>query len=82
MSKRLQVLVDEKEYKEFGRRAKIEGVSVGEWVRQSLRQSLRNRSGKKPEEKMNEIRGIAEKGDLPSSNIEKMNKEISESYLK
>ncbi len=46
----MQVLVDEEEYQAFFTAAKNQNMSLGEWVRQSLRKSLRTTSTRNPEE--------------------------------
>ena len=81
MSKRLQVLVDEAEYRRFSKQARTEGVSLGEWVRQSLRSSLKLVAGRSPEEKMGRIRALAQKGAYPTSDIDSMLREIEQGYL-
>ena len=45
MPKRLQVLLDEEEYKEIQRVARNQRVTLAEWVRQALRQARSDNPG-------------------------------------
>ena len=45
MSKRLQVLMDEEEYREIQGVARRQRVTVAEWVRQALRKAREDDSG-------------------------------------
>lgn len=81
MSKRLQVLLDPKEYKQFMTIAKTQGMSLGEWVRQALRATVRQRSVGDAEEKLARIKRLAEKGDLPTGDIESLLAEIERGRL-
>jgi hypothetical protein len=42
MSKRLQVLLDEPEYRRVMRIARARGMTISEWVRHALREAARN----------------------------------------
>lgn len=81
MSKRLQVLIEDSEYKKFAKQAREEGKSLGEWVRQSLKTSLALKSSSPPEEKMARIRAIAQRNSFPISEIDELLKEIETGYL-
>jgi hypothetical protein len=72
MSKRLQVLIDPKEYRQFARIARAKGLSLGEWVRQELRRGAKEISVRDPEERLRRIRRIAEEGSHPTGSIEEM----------
>jgi hypothetical protein len=48
MSKRMQVLLDEPEWKEIRRAARAQRMTVAEWVRQTLRAARQERSTKDP----------------------------------
>ncbi len=80
MSKRLQVLLDPKEFNGFQHLARELGVSLGEWVRQSLRQAAQRSSHKSPREKLESIRR-AGRLNYPSGEIETMLGEIEKGYL-
>jgi len=60
MSKRLQVLFDPKEYKELAMAAKKSGLSIGEWVRQVVRASIRSQSVRPGDAKMKAIRALSQ----------------------
>ena len=78
MSKRLQVLLDPKEYKEFMRLAKREKLSLGEWVRRSLRMSARRAPRRSVEEKLAFLDEFSRRNyDAPVGTIEQMNAEIA-----
>jgi hypothetical protein len=42
MSHRMQVLLDEREFREYRQVARRKGVTVAEWVRQTLRSACRS----------------------------------------
>lgn len=76
MNKRLQVLIETKEYKSFMRIAKAAGLSLGEWVRQSLRKTLNEKSSTDHQTKMAKVYRLARAGDLPSGDIEEILEQI------
>ena len=80
MSKRLQVLLEAKEYKSFQQLAKEAGLSLGEWVRQTLRQTSQRFSKKNPQKKLEQIRK-AGKHHNPAGEVEDILKEIEKGYL-
>lgn len=80
MSKRLQVLLNYKEYKSFQQLAKEAGVSLGEWVRQALRRVAGDYSGKSPAEKIAAIRRAVQLNG-PTCDIEQMLEEIERGRL-
>lgn len=80
MSKRLQVLLEYKEYRTFQQMAREAGLSLGEWVRQALRRMAGSRSRKSPQEKMEAIRR-AMRYNGPTCDIEQMLQEIEQGYL-
>ncbi len=80
MSKRLQVLLESKEYKTFQQMAREAGLSLGEWVRQALRRLSRERSTKSPREKLEAIRRAMQYNG-PTCDIEQMLQEIEQGYL-
>lgn len=79
MSKRLQVLLDEKDYREIGRLARQRRVSVAEWVRGALRTARRQESGADPEAKLKAIRAAAG-NDFPTADVDQMLAEIARGY--
>ena len=68
MSKRLQVLLDEKDYREVERLARQRRLSVAEWVRAALRTACRRESGADPEAKLKAIRAAADNA-FPTANM-------------
>ena len=77
MAKRLQVLLDEDEYREIEALARGQRLSVSEWVRQTLRKARYSRPRKSKEDK---LRAIAEasRHNHPTGDIEDILKEIEE----
>jgi hypothetical protein len=80
MSKRLQVLFDEPEWKEIHRTARAQRMTMAEWVRQALRAARQERSSKDPHAKIAAIRS-AMRHAHPTADIEQMNDEIERGYL-
>ena len=75
MAKRLQVLLDEEEYREIQAVARGHRLSVSEWVRQALRKARFDRPRATKEAK---LRAIAEAGrhQYPTADIDTMLAEI------
>ena len=80
MSKRLQVLLDEPEWREIQRAARAERKTVAEWVRQALRTARRAVSTADVDRKLEAIRTAARHG-FPTADIDQMNDEIARGYL-
>ncbi|MBI4366436.1 MAG: antitoxin [Deltaproteobacteria bacterium] len=81
MSKRLQVLVEPREYRVFQQMALAAGVSLGEWVRQVLRRIATQSSQTNPTQKVARIRRAAEHR-FPTADIDQMLREIESGYVK
>jgi hypothetical protein len=79
MSKRLQVLLPDQEMKDIQQLARVERLTVGEWVRRTLREARQQRSVNDPETKLKAIRRGAELS-FPSADIEQMIDEIERGY--
>jgi hypothetical protein len=79
MSKRLQVLLPDREMTEIQRLARREQLTVGEWVRRVLREARQQRPLSDPEAKLKAIRRGAEFS-FPTADIEQMNAEIEQGY--
>ena len=79
MSKRLQVLLPHEEMADIRRLAKRERLTVGEWVRRTLREARANRPEAAPETKLRAIRRAAEYS-FPTTDIGQMLKEIEKGY--
>ena len=80
MSKRLQVLLEPKEYKSFQQLACEAGLSLGQWVREALRKVAVGSPQKSPREKIASIRRFSQYRS-PSGPIEKILVEIEKGYL-
>ena len=74
MSKRLQVILDEEEYKEIQGVARRQRVTLAEWVRQALRQARNDHPGT-AEAKLRVI-ADASRHEFPTAEIEVMLREI------
>ena len=81
MSKRLQVLLEAKEYKTFQNVARNEGLSLGEWVRQSLRKAAQAFPSKSPEQKLKSVRKAIQHSS-PTVDINQMIREIESGYIR
>ena len=79
MSKRLQVLIEPREYLTFRRIAREAGVSLGEWVRLALRRSAERASPRPAEEKLRRLR-TASRHAFPSGDIDTMLQQIEQGY--
>ena len=80
MSKRLQVLFDEPEWKEIRRAARAQRMTTAEWVRQALRAARQERSSKDPHTKIAAIRSAMRLAH-PTADLDQMNAEIERGYL-
>ena len=79
MSKRLQVVLPDQEMAEIQRLAKGERISVGEWVRRSLREARMRKPASDAETKLKAVRRAAEFA-FPSAEVEQMLHEIERGY--
>ncbi len=79
MSKRLQVLLPDSEMLDIQRLAKRERLTVGEWVRRTLRDARASRPVIEPETKLRAVRRGA-KYSFPTADIERMLSEIERGY--
>jgi hypothetical protein len=79
MAKRLQVIVQDPEYRDIQRAARLRRMSIAEWVRQALVQALRREPSREVASKMEVIRAAA-RMDFPTADIDKMLEEIERGY--
>ena len=79
MSKRLQVLLDEGEFREIREIARRQRLTVAEWVRQSLRNALRASPRSDARKKLAVIRRAVEHS-FPTADIDTMLREIESGY--
>ena len=82
MSKRLQVLLPDDEMADIQILAQREKLSVGEWVRRTLREARSRKSTGDPEAKLRAIRQAVEHpSPVPAVDIDQMLREIEQGYL-
>ncbi len=79
MSKRLQVIVQDPEYREIQRAARLRRMSIAEWVRQALVQVRRSEPSREVASKLEVIRA-ASRMDFPTADIDQMLEEIERGY--
>jgi hypothetical protein len=80
VAKRLQVILQDPEYREIQRAARARQMSIAEWVRQSLARARRQEPQGDVEKKLAAIR-TAVKYESPTSDIKTMLEEIERGYL-
>ena len=79
VAKRLQVLLDEPEWREVQRAARAERTTVAEWVRKALRAARRKASSADVDARLAAIR-TASTHQFPTGDVEQMNAEIARGY--
>ena len=79
MSKRLQVIVQDPEYRDIQRAARLRRMSIAEWVRQALVQARRREPSREVASKLEVIRAAA-RMDFPTADIDHMLEEIERGY--
>lgn len=80
MTKRLQVLLQEPEYREIRRMARARRMSLAEWVRQALQLARRSEPGRDYRKKLEVVRAAVQH-EFPSGDIETMLEEIENGYV-
>ncbi len=80
MAKRLQVILQDPEYREIQRAARLRQMSIAEWVRQALAHARRREPIGDVEKKLAAIRAAA-RYESPTADIETMLAEIEQGYL-
>lgn len=80
MTKRLQVLVDEGEFRELRRVAKAHRLTVAAWVRQNIRNAMRREPLGEATDKIATVRAAARHA-FPTADIDEMLLEIERGYL-
>ena len=78
MTKRLQVLFDDEEYRALQQSARADRMTLAEWVRQALRQ-VRRRRRRAVEAKLRAL-DEACRHEFPTADIETMIEEIEQGY--
>jgi hypothetical protein len=79
MSKRLQVLIPDREMLEIQRLARSEHMTVGEWVRRTLREARMRKPATDSETKLKAVRKAAAFA-FPTADIRQMLNEIERGY--
>jgi hypothetical protein len=80
VTKRLEVLLDDEELREFQRLARRRGMTTAEWVRSSLRQARDAEGGADATQKLAVIRR-ADRHEFPTGDIEQLLEETGRGYL-
>jgi hypothetical protein len=80
MAKRLQVILQDPEYRELQRIARLRHMSIAEWVRQALELARRREPTRSVEKKLEAVR-IAARHQFPVADIDQMLAEIEKGYL-
>ena len=80
MAKRLQVILQDPEYREIQKVARSRHMSIAEWVRQALQSARRQEPVGSVSKKLEAIR-IAAEHEYPTGDIDGMLAEIESGYL-
>ena len=80
MSKRLQVILDDAEYREVRQAARRKGLSVSEWVRRSLRDTRSAEPASDRGKKLAVVRA-ATRHNFPTADVAQMLREIEQGYV-
>lgn len=80
MAKRLQVILQDSEYREIQRIARSRRMSIAEWVRQALQAAKREEPMGEVSKKLEALRAAA-KFEFPTADIEQLLAEIEQGYL-
>ncbi len=79
MAKRLQVIVQDPEYRDIQRAARLRRMSIAEWVRQALVQARRSEPTREVATRLDVIRAAA-RMEFPTADIDRMLEEIERGY--
>ena len=80
MAKRLQVILQDPDYREIQRAARARSMSIAEWVRQALTLARRREPLGDVEKKLAAVRAAA-RYESPTSDIDTMLAEIERGYI-
>lgn len=80
MSKRLQVLINDSEYREIQRLARSRRVSIAQWVRSALHLARSQETSGDPSRKLEAVRAAA-RHSYPVADIGQILSEIEHGYL-
>jgi ribosomal 50S subunit-associated protein YjgA (DUF615 family) len=79
MSKRLQVILQDPEYREIQRAARLQRLSLAEWVRRALQSARRHEPEGSSTRKLEVIR-LAVQHEYPTADIDQMLEEVETGY--
>jgi hypothetical protein len=79
MSKRLQVILRDPEYREIQKAARSRQMSIAEWVRQALALARSRASSADPGKKLDAVRAAA-RLEFPTADVDAMLAEIESGY--
>jgi hypothetical protein len=79
MAKRLQVIIQDLEYRDIQRAAGLRRMSIAEWVRQALVQARRSEPSREAASKLDAIRAGA-RMHFPTGDIDCLLEEIEQGY--
>lgn len=79
MSKRLQVVLSEADYKQLQQVARAKSLTLSEWARQVLRDASRRSPGGSIDRKLAAVRAAAAHS-FPTADIDQMLREIERGY--
>jgi hypothetical protein len=79
MAKRLQVILQDAEYREVQRAARSRRISIAQWVRQALEMARRQEPLTDPDKKIAAVRAAVKHG-FPTADIGQMLAEIESGY--
>jgi len=80
MAKRLQVVLQDPEYREVQRAARARHMTIAEWVRQALASARRQEPAGSASKKLDAVRRAVQHS-APSGDIESMLAEIESGYV-
>lgn len=80
MSKRLQVILPDREFEELRRIADRHGTTVSEWVRQALRRASKQQASGDVEQRLAAVRAAVGHA-FPTGHIDVMLRDIERGYL-
>jgi hypothetical protein len=79
MSKRLQVLLDDGEYREIAKLAAAQRTTLADWVRDAIRKARQSQPSRRSVDKLRAVR-TAVRHEFPSGDIDQTLAEIERGY--
>jgi hypothetical protein len=79
MAKRLQVIMQDPEYRDIQRAARLRHLTIAEWVRQALAQTRKSELSREVVARLEVVRA-ATRMDFPTADIDRMLEEIGQGY--